>query len=249
MFWIDAHAHMSFLSSAQVENIFTQGASKNLKMWIMAGYDSQDWEQQLVLFRQYPDYLRTSFGLHPWKVFELSDQAIEDQLKTLSTLLPLSHACGETGIDAFRAQNEKDLEKQERVFREHLEANRKFELPLVLHVVKAHLKTIEILKNYNYSGIVHGFSGSCDDAKKYVELGFKISIGKGVFLKGYKGLKEAVRQMDLEHLVLESDMDDGNDDAVSIFFQIAQAVAEIKGVNPSLLLQKNYENLAEIFKL
>lgn len=247
MFWIDAHAHISFLDKNGLETLLSRGIERDLRSWIMGGYDFKDWEKQKECIERFPQYFKSVLGLHPWRVLELRDCEIEEELTQLAKVLPGANACGETGIDGFRGGTTEQLDLQERVFRAHLEMNRSFNKPLVLHVVRQHGRVQKILKQYNYKGLVHGFSGSYEESLKYIEMGYKISVGKGVCSPGHKGLKECARRLDLVHLVLESDSDKKNDDVVENFFRVVGAVAEIRGVHQDMLKAQNYQNIVELF--
>jgi TatD DNase family protein len=247
---IDAHAHLSFFSSEQLDSIFKNAKIKNIQEWILAGYDSLDWQKQKEI-QKLNKNVKISFGLHPWRVLEMSAPDIEHELSLLEKLLPEAQGCGETGIDGFRATEKKDLHKQEDVFLKHLELNSQHNLPLVLHIVKSHEMCLSILKKHSFRGIVHGFSGSWETAKNYIDLGYKISLGRGIYQKGFKHLKETALKIGLEDFVLESDAfvtDEGvAEDPVAILYQVLETLAEIKGLPLEKLSAASYENSKSIF--
>lgn len=253
MYWIDAHSHISFFDHKEVAAALDRGAARDLCFWMMAGYDAQDWKMQLELVKIYPGKLATAFGLHPWRVIELSKFAIEQEMKKLSEILPFAKAMGETGIDKFKTQESGLVQQQMDIFFQHLHLNQAYQLPLILHAVQSENEVLAALKKYNYTGIVHGFSGSYESAKRYIDLGYKISIGRGVFHKGYRQLKECVQKISMEDMVLESDSalfaEGGAEDAVTLFFKVVEAVSEIKKIAPSELMQKNFLNFKKVFNL
>jgi len=248
---IDSHVHLSFFNSQQLEEFFAKGKRAGINRWVMAGYDSQDWQKQITIAQSHEN-VRMSFGLHPWRVLEMEDQQIESDLKQLEQLLPQAHACGETGIDGFRGKSDEDIEKQKTVFVRHLEMNRAFSKPLVLHIVKSHGPSLEILKKYSYTGIVHGFSGSWEIAKLYIDLGFKISLGRGIYQKGFRNLKETAQKIAMSDFVLESDaaLDDNGqpEDPIEILKQVTDVLAELKRISVEKICASNYENVSSIFR-
>jgi len=247
---LDAHAHLSAFDSDQIDLLFKNAAVHDIGGWILAGYDSSDWAKQKSLASTYKN-MRTSFGLHPWRVLELSDDDIARELEVLRTELPVAQACGETGIDAFKTQDPELLKKQSDVFLKHLEMNAALDKPLVLHVVKAHATALEILKTRSFRGIVHGYSGSWETAKNYISLGYKISFGRGLFHKGYRNLKETASHIGLSDFVLESDAyfdENGRpEDAAAILMQVARAFAEIKGLPLEKIGRAGFENAKSVF--
>ncbi|MBY0384432.1 TatD family hydrolase, partial [bacterium] len=215
--------------------------------WWMAGYDSVDWQRQLQIAEP---HLRRSFGLHPWQVLEMTEDKIQIEMSLLSQWLPKADMLGETGIDGFRAQDSVQMEKQERIFLQHLELNRTLQKPLVLHIVKSHERALQILKSYPYRGIVHGYSSSWETAKLYIHLGYKISVGRGVYHKGYNALKETVRKINLQDLVIESDAyvdpQEGPEDAVAIYMQVVEAVCQLKNISQQELQETVFHNISSL---
>jgi TatD DNase family protein len=247
---IDAHAHLSFFTEDQLAAIFQKAKQQGISAWVMAGYDLPDWHKQQIIAQQHPG-IKTSFGLHPWRVLALKDDEIEAQMQELAEMLPQAQACGETGIDGFRTADPALLRKQKNVFERHLELNTSWGLPLVLHIVKAHDESIDLLKRYSYRGIVHGFSGSWETAKRYIALGYKISLGRGIYQKGFRNLKETAAKIDLADFVLESDAyvtDDGAvEDPIAILSQVAQALSEIKSMPLEKIGRASCENVKTVF--
>lgn len=251
MYWIDAHAHISFFKDNDVANTIAHGKKRRLQFWLMAGYDAKDWAAQLDLHTLHSQNLAPSFGLHPWRVIEMSEAQIDQDMVMLETLISQARALGETGVDKFKTQDAKLIERQVQIFERHMELNKIHNLPVVLHVVRAENEALEVLQKYSYKGVVHGYSGSYESAKRYVNLGYKISVGRGVFHTGYKNLKDCVDKLPLEHILLESDagLDEQGrpENAVDVFFKVVDAVAEIKKVNSDRLLENQFNNYRQVF--
>jgi TatD DNase family protein len=181
----------------------------------------------------------------------MADVEIEAELQLLEKLLPEAQACGETGVDAFKTQDKAAIRKQREVFERHLQVNSGLNLPLVLHIVIAHEASLDILRRHSYRGIVHGFSGSWVTAKNYISLGYKISIGRGIYQKGFKHLKETAAKIDLGDFVIESDAfvsdEGGAEDPIAILLKVAECLAEIKSVPLEKIGRANSENVKSIF--
>ncbi len=252
MHWVDSHIHLSSYQALDRETLLKNSLDKNIKSWVMAGYSADDWQLQNAMVE--PNVFK-SFGLHPWHVLASSAAQVEKELSLLESLLPHAHALGETGLDAFRSKSDQDMDRQMHVFQRHLLLNRAHPKPLVLHIVQAHEKALGELKKYDYCGLVHGFSGSWETAKSYIDLGYKISVGRGVYHKGYKSLKETVQKLPLTDLLIESDafMDpqDGPkkepEDAVEIYFKVVEAVCALKNISQQQLQEATFRNINTLF--
>ena len=247
MYWIDSHIHLSSYAESDLRQLLQTSRQKNINSWWMAGYDSVDWQRQLKISEP---HVRRSFGLHPWQVLAMTDHEIAREMDILSQLFPQADMLGETGIDGFRTQDIVQMTKQERIFLQHLEINKTLSKPLVLHVVKSHELVLKILKNYTYRGIVHGYSSSWETAKLYIDLGFKISIGRGVYHKGYKALKETVKKINLQDLVIESDAfvdpETGPEDAGAIYMQVVAAICQLKNISQQELQEIVFHNISSL---
>lgn len=251
MTWIDAHAHISFFNSSDIENLINQGRAQSLNFWMMAGYDAKDWSAQRTVKAAHPNEFGAAYGLHPWRVIEMSPDEIDRDMITLETSISDAQAMGETGIDKFKTQDPGIVKRQIEIFERHMELNKISNLPVVLHVVHAESEALTVLAKYSHKGIVHGYSGSYESAKRYVSQGYKISVGRGVFHRGYKNLKDCVEKLPLEHLLLESDagLDENGlaENPVDIFFKVVDAVAQMKHVSTERLLESQVQNFRQIF--
>lgn len=246
---IDAHIHLSQFSKTDVEKIISEAPLS--QHWVMAGYDFEDWQQQIIIQSQFPQRLQSCFGLHPWRVVELSKEDIQKSLIWLEQNMGQSSALGELGLDLFIKQGQEKFSLQEEVFLQQLSINQKFNKPLVLHCVQAHELLLNHLRKEKFTGICHGFSGSFQTAVQYVDLGYVISVGRGVLRNGYHGLKETVMRLPLGQLVIESDFSpsDQGEKSTELFFKVAAAVAEIKKIDLDEVLIVTEATARKVFKI
>lgn len=178
-----------------------------------------------------PDVLSpTMVGIHPWDAER--GYALPD----------FSHCdiIGETGLDyACKV----DKLTQERLFRAHLEAAERLHKPVVLHVVRAFEPTVNILADYNIEGVVfHGFTGSEQQAKEALRRGYYLSFGERSLRSSKTG--QAIAATPLDRLFCETD-DNPSLDIVNIYAE----VAAIKGITPTELERKIYENYKLLFRI
>ncbi|MBY0315054.1 MAG: TatD family hydrolase [Bdellovibrionales bacterium] len=243
---VDAHVHVSMFPKAEAESFLVSTGKKS----IMAGYDQPDWIRQMEIKKSHPQSVVSCFGLHPWRVLEMTKDEIEEQMRWLEQNLIHAQACGETGLDFFRDPQKEKAHLQEEIFLRHLELNRQWNKPLVLHCVKAHGPLLDLLTRENFTGIAHGFSGSFEVAERYVQLGYKISVGRGVYHSGYHGLKEAVKKLPLEAILIESDSTfEDNEYPDKILQKVAETVAEIRSIPVEKVFEVTSRTAHEVFDI
>jgi TatD DNase family protein len=252
---IDAHIHLSFIPLEKRVDFFTQSQAAGTTEFILGGYNPTDWDEQLAILRDRRQNngqrVYTCFGLHPWHIRNSpASQLAADFLELVRTMSKADFV-GETGIDRFADMPANKDKLQVEYFEKHLVLAEKHKKPVVLHIVKAHAEALEILQKHSrLKGIVHGFAGAPELAKRYYDLGFKISIGPGVLNEnGYRKLKDTVSDLPLEHLVLESDSPESPEDLTPnprLLFEVATAVAKLKRISREKVLQASNENLRSI---
>lgn len=124
-------------------------------------------------------------------------------------------AIGECGIDVFKAKKNTDNEQaldanlaiQQAYFEMQLAIAKQNDLPIIVHHCQSHQLIVPLLKKYqlNKSGVIHAFSGSYQQAKAYVDLGFKLGIGGTITYPRSKKTINAVKRLPLSSLLLETD--------------------------------------------
>ena len=121
-------------------------------------------------------------------------------------------AVGEIGLDTFLTQHKQPamFQKQKDFFAAQLELAQQFDKPVLLHIRKSHAETLAILKQQQFSlgGIAHAFSGGIEEAKAFIQLGFKIGVTGQITNPNAKKLHRVVQAIGAEHLVLETDCPD-----------------------------------------
>lgn len=139
-----------------------------------------------------------SVGIHPWDTDAWDGDYSE--LERLAAL-PNVVAIGETGLDALRGA---PLDRQEEIFRRHVEIAARVGKPLILHVVKAWGRLLEIAREEKGRprpaplGVVHGFRGKAELARQLLAAGMDISLGE-------RFNAEAARVIPAERLHYETD--------------------------------------------
>ncbi len=258
--WIDAHCHLAspkFRSS--LPEVIQRSQQVGVTGWIQGGIEPHDWNRQKLIKMEYGSRILTSFGLHPWWVSSANPEAVDSALKVLEHLLPEANALGELGLD-FGKGHDHNRALQLTAFESQLKLAKKFQRPLILHVVRAHSETLEILGTlapFPQGGIVHSFTGSIEIAQKYCELGFLISLGGAVTQEGYFAVKKAIPLLSLPQIVVETDSPDQvpkiegmaplKINEPQYLVAIAHGIAQLKGTTVEEVLDQSTRNLEKLF--
>lgn len=241
---IDCHCHLSFLSMQEVHDILKRAPAE--QKWVLGGYQPSEWESQAAIRHEFSDRIYTCFGLHPW--FIKSDEFSNDRdFEALKIWSDQADFIGEVGLDFFGDASVLKKDIQIHMFEKQLELAR--HKPIVFHIVQAHGKALEILKDHSVRGFVHSFSGSIEVAEQYVDQGLLLSFGNNILNENYIKAKETVENLPLESILVESDtpshaLDDG--DPLNVLDDVYGKVAEIKNISVQELkvqVQKNFKKL------
>lgn len=262
MNYIDAHSHWAdqrlSQSPADLKTRMQECLERRIDFFLQGGVDPADWQRQLDLKKLFPENIGLCFGLHPYFVSAHDENECEAALDALSLLLPQAMALGEAGLD-FRPHIMKDSrELQIEMFENQIELAKAFSKPMVLHLVQAHEKALQIFDIWRApqkGGLVHAFNGSLDIAEKYFEKGFLISVGGAVTFEKNRKLRDCIKRMPLEYLLLESDSPDqapegwqGLNNSTSIY-RVAEAIALIRNISAFDVLEVNTSNFKRLFSL
>ena len=151
----------------------------------------------------FPEYCFPMLGLHPCDVKENWQQ----ELDTIHKAIPQHkiYAIGEIGIDLY--WDKSTLDNQIEAFKKQISWAKELKLPIVIHCRDSFDEVFAVLeeeKDDNLRGILHCFTGNLVQAHKLIDLGFYLGIG-GVVTYKNSGLDKVVQEIDLKHIVLETD--------------------------------------------
>lgn len=204
MMIIDTHAHYDDEAfDADREALLQSLPGRGVGKVINAGASVRSSLAGLALSERWP-WLYCALGVHPNEVEELTDEALE-RFAALSGR-PEVAAIGEIGLEYYREEPAREL--QGFWFRRQIRLARRVGLPIIVHSRDAAQDTLDILreeKAEEAGGVIHCFSAGPEMAERYVGIGFYLGIGGVVTFKNGKKLKEVVRKLPLESLLLETD--------------------------------------------
>ena len=206
----------------------------------------------LALAEQHP-FVYAAVGIHPDEVGELNEETfawLEQQCGH-----PKAVAVGEIGLDYYWDEPEREIQKE--WFVRQLELAEKCGLPVIIHSREACADTLEEMKKAHspeLRGVIHCFSYAPETAGEYLEMGYYIGVGGVVTFKNAKKLKEVVKMLPLNRILLETDCpylapepNRGKRNSSLNLPYVAAAIAEIKGVETEEVIRVTNENARNLY--
>ena len=201
---IDTHTHLYLEQFKEdIDCVILKAKENGVSKFIFPAIDSSHFENMHNLKNKYPENIYLMTGLHPTDIKENYKEELDFVIKTLKNHNYV--AIGEIGIDLY--WDKSFLKQQQEAFRFQIRLAIKNDLPIVIHCREAFDEIFEILNQENCEtlrGVFHCFTGDLNQAKKAISLGFLLGIGGVVTFKN-GGIDKFLNQIDLKHIVLETD--------------------------------------------
>ena len=255
MRFIDTHAHLySSPIKENIEGIMKNAMDNGIDTIIMPAIDSTTLEAMLEVEKTYPENCMAMMGLHPCSVKENVKEElaiIEAQLQKRKFI-----AIGEIGLDYY--WDKTFTTQQMEAFEIQMQWALDYKLPIAIHTRNAMGETIEAVKPFakkGLRGIFHCFSGSKESAEQIIAMGFHLGLG-GVLTYKNAGVAEAIKDIPMEWLVLETDAPylspvpyRGKTNEPSYMIQVAMKLAEIKNLPLHEIAAITTSNAEKLFGL
>lgn len=254
MVLVDTHAHL-YLNAFDKdrEQVVSHAIEQGIEYMLMPNIDSSSVQGMLSLADAFPENCLPMMGLHPTSVKDNYRQELETVEEWHGK--HKFYAVGETGIDLYWDTSR--LEEQEDAFRFQLNLARKLDLPIVIHTRNSFQEIFKIMdQEYQpgLSGVFHCFSGSLEQASRIIGWGFKLGIG-GVLTFKNSGLEKVVQEIDLEHIILETDSPflapvpyRGKRNESAYIRIIANKLASVKAMDLETVAGITTQNARDLFK-
>ena len=246
----DTHTHLNvdnFAGKEQEEIDFA--AELGVVKMNIVGFDKPTINKSLALSERY-DQLYSTIGWHPTEAGSYS-QEIEDMI--VSQLdNPKVVALGEIGLDYY--WDDVPSDKQKEIFQQQVDFAKKHQKPIIIHCRDAYEDTYEVLKRNGHPGIMHCYSGSVEMAKRFIDLGFYISLAGPVTFKNARVPKDVAEKIGLEHLLIETDCPyltphpyRGSLNEPANVVYIAQEIAKLKNMEIESVASQTTFNAKKVF--
>ena len=250
---IDTHTHLDFeMFDDDRAQVIARARNAGVERIVVLGVHAANWQRVWQLACDEPS-VHAALGLHPVFLEEHQDAHVQQLRDWLERLRgePKLCAVGEIGLDYYI--DNPDIERQQRLLEAQLALAADFSLPVLLHVRRAHAPMIATLKRYKLerSGVIHAFSGSWEEAREYLRLGFRLGLGGAGTWPQAQRMHRVLRQLPLEAIVLETDAPDippaghaGERNSPELLPEICRRLADLKGKSNYLARQQFDEKQA-----
>jgi len=252
---IDTHTHLYLKQfNKDIDLVINRSKDIGVKKFIFPAIDSSHFDSMHSLKNKYPDNIYLMSGLHPTNVKENYKNELDfvvDSLKTRDYV-----AIGEIGIDLY--WDKSFLNEQQEAFTFQIRLAIKHDLPIVIHCRDAFDEIFEILDKENCDklrGVFHCFTGTLEQAKRAIDLDFVLGIGGVVTFKN-GGIDKFLNQIDLKHIVLETDSPylapvpfRGKRNESSYIVYVIDKLSEIYGLSKEEIASVTTKNAKKVFAL
>ena len=246
----DTHCHIYQEYYENLNEIVNNALKNKVNRLLNNGCDRKSNQEVLNLIAKYQN-MYGAIGIHPENVEEYQKEDLSWLEKNLHN--PKIIAIGEIGLDYHYTKENK--EKQQHLLEEQLKLAEKYHLPVIIHSREATEDTINTLKKYKVTGVIHSFSGSLETAKIYIKMGFLLGINGVITFKNSK-LKEVIKEISLDHIILETDSPyltpepfRGKKNEPARILDIATFICDLKGVTLTELARITNSNIKRIFDI
>jgi TatD DNase family protein len=249
--FIDTHCHLDILESTPEETII-EAKQAGVQRMVTIAVDEPSLDFVSSTVQEFPA-VYGSVGFHPHDASKLTKSLLQ-KIRQLAEEQHKLIAIGETGLDYHYMNSPAEIQQQ--AFRKQLQLAVELNLPVILHSREAETDTLSILQEFPVPslGVAHSFTSSIEMAKILVDMGWYLGINGIVTFKNAEDLREVVRWLPLEHLLLETDSPflapipfRGKPNKPAYIPAIATFIAELREISLEELAQQTTENAQRLF--
>ena len=254
MILVDSHCHLDYVAPGpERDAVIARARQAGVGAMVTISTKISEFPAVRAIAESQPD-VWCSVGIHPHEAAaepETSAQALADLARH-----PRVIGIGESGLDFYYEHSPRD--RQASVFQTHAKAARISGLPLIVHTRDADIETAEILAEEAgkgpLAGVIHCFSTGRELAEKALELGFLISLSGIVTFKTAEPLRQIVRDLPLDRILVETDSPylapvpkRGKQNEPSFLVHTAAEVARLKDISTEELARATTANFYRLF--
>lgn len=262
--FIDTHAHLTKDEYSDIAEVIQRAKDAKVEAIVNASFDLPS-SREAVKLANDNDFICAAVGIHPHNAPAVTDAAVAEIRKLAKDKKVV--AIGETGLDYFKnlqptyaeASVGKPADIQKLAFRKFLALSQELDLPIIVHSRDAQDDTIHIMREENKGklrGVFHCFAGDEHLIQLAKEIGFMISFPGTVTFKKADQVRENVKNIPLEMIMIETDCPylspepfrgQRNEPAYVVY--VAQKIAEIKKLSLEEVAMETTRNAKRMFKI
>lgn len=254
MDWIDTHAHIyDERYGEDIRAVIARFGSSGGRFILMPNIDTTTYPLMMRTHRQNKDITKAMLGLHPAYVSE----DYEVQLADLEMYLMQEDfvAVGETGLDNILSTDFK--KQQEKAFRRQIEWARLQQLPIVIHARNSLEACIDIVSEYSdIRGVFHCFTGTAQQARRIIDLGFYLGIGGVITYKSGQNILMDLADIPLAYMIMETDAPymspvpyRGKTNEPAYLIHSAEKLAAVKRISLEEVALQTTQNACRLFNI
>jgi TatD DNase family protein len=255
---IDSHAHLEFPQfDADRPEMLARARAAGISTLLAIGSGSGPSRLDAAIpFAEQHDWIYASVGVHPHE----AKLATDEHFQRLDALArhPRVIAWGEMGLDYYYDHSPREV--QHAVFRRQLDQARAARLPIVIHCRDAWPDCLAILEecwvSSGLGGIMHCFSGTLEDARRSLEMGFLVSFAGNVTYPKAQNLREVAREVPLDRLLIETDSPflapqgmRGKRNEPAFVVEVARTLASVRNLSAPEIAACTADNFRRFFGL
>lgn len=252
--FVDTHSHLYADEFKEEYQIVSQRAiDSGVKKILLPNIDSTSYASMMALTRLNEQLFKPMIGLHPCSV---KPESYKQELDFVKSKLE-AHSfigVGEIGMDLYWDKSTESIQAEALEIQCQWASNEN--VPVALHTRNATKQVIKVIKESglkNLTGVFHCFGDGVDEALEIIEMGFKLGIG-GVLTFKNSGLDAVLKNIDMEHLILETDAPylapapyRGKRNESSYIPIIAQKLADVKEISLEEVAEITTRNVTELY--
>jgi len=256
---VDSHAHLEFEQfdadrAAMLERARAAGVETILA--IGSGTSPAERLDAAIPFAEQHYWIYATVGVHPHDASAATDEhfARLDELARHPRVI----GWGEMGLDYYYDHSPRDVQKQ--VFRRQLEQARRAKLPVIIHCRDAWDDCLEILeldwRSTGIGGIFHCFTGTIDEARRGLDMGFLISFAGNVSYPKNQQIRDVAREVPLDKILTETDSPflapqgrRGKRNEPAFVVEVAQTLANVRDLAADEVAAATAANFRRLFRL
>ena len=250
---VDSHCHLDFeCFDDDRETVIDRAREAGVQHIVVPAITAANWGKVKSVCVQHRG-LHPAYGLHPYYL----EQHREQQLAQLEQRIESTPAIaiGECGLDYHLEHL--DRRQQQHYFTSQLDIAQRFDLPVVIHARKSTEDIIQAIRQRSgLKGMIHSYSGSFEQAKQLVDLGFCLSFGGAITYPRATRLQRVVARLPLSSLLIETDAPDqpgathqGERNEPAYLTEVLDVIATLRPETKEVIAEQTTRNAMDLFSI